>query len=79
MPRFYLQLCHGKGFTADEEGCELPDLAAARKRAIEGLRDVMAGELRKGEIDLAAYIDIEDEKRAVVMRVPFAEAVRIIG
>ena len=79
MPRFYLRLCHGNGFTPDEEGCDLPDLAAARKRAIEGLRDVMAGELRKGEIDLAAYIDIEDEKRAVVMRVPFAEAVRVIG
>ena len=39
----------------------------------------MAGELRKGEIDLGAFIEIEDEERVVVMRVPFAEAVRVIG
>jgi hypothetical protein len=77
MPLFYLQLWNGNSFTEDEAGCELSDLAAARKRAIEGLRDVMAGELRRGELNLGACIEIEDESHTIVMTVQFAEAVRV--
>ncbi len=77
MPRFYLRLGIGARFTEDEEGCDLPDLAHARKRAIEGLRDVLAGELRRGNIDLGSFIEIEDENHALVMTVPLSEAVRV--
>jgi hypothetical protein len=70
-------LCNGNGFTEDEEGCDLPDLASARERAIAGLRDVLAGELRNGEIDLGSFIEIEDQDHAHLMTVPFAEAVRL--
>jgi hypothetical protein len=77
MPRFYLHLGISDNFIEDEEGCDLPDLAHARKRAIEGLRDVSAGELRRGNIDLGSFIEIEDENHALVMTVPLSEAVRI--
>ena len=46
MPRFYLHLCNGTGFTEDDDGVELAGLDAARAAAIAALRDVMAGELR---------------------------------
>jgi hypothetical protein len=36
MPRFYLHICNGNGFTEDEEGVELADEAAVRKAAIAG-------------------------------------------
>ncbi len=77
MPRFYLHLGIGGGFIKDEEGCELSDLAHARRRAIEGLRAALAGELRRGNIDLGSFIEIEDENHALVMTVPLLEAVRV--
>ena len=77
MPRFYLHLCNGSGFTEDSEGAELSDLEAARSIAIASLRDVMAAELKRGEIDLGSFIEIEDEARQHLITVPFEEAVRI--
>ncbi len=75
MPRFYLHVCDGSGFCEDEEGLDLPDLAAARRAAIEGLRDILAGELRAGVLRRAAFVEIEDEHRQLVLTVPFTEAV----
>lgn len=77
MPRYYLNICNGSGFVEDEEGFELPGLDAAREKAIDGLRDIMAGEMRRGEINMGSYIEIEDENHRVVMTVPFLEAVRV--
>jgi len=34
MPLFYLHVCNGNGFVADEEGQEFADLAAARAEAV---------------------------------------------
>jgi hypothetical protein len=45
MPHFYLHVCNGNGFTEGEEGAELPDVEAARMRAVAGLRDLLASEL----------------------------------
>jgi hypothetical protein len=39
MPRFYLHACNGSGFIEDEEGTDVADAAAAREKAVEGLRD----------------------------------------
>ena len=77
MPRFYLHLCNGDGFVEDDEGVELPDAAAARLQAIEGLRDMMASDLRGGALNIASYIEIEDENRQIVATVPFLEAVEV--
>lgn len=53
MPRFYLHICNGSGFVEDEEGMNLPDLAAARKEALKGLRSLLAEELRSGTLNMA--------------------------
>lgn len=76
MPKFFLHICDGNGFVEDEEGAEWPDLAAARASAIEGLRDVLAGGLRGGTLDLASFIEIEDENHQLLETVTFAEAVQ---
>lgn len=76
MPRFYLHVCNGDGFVEDEEGLDLPSLAAARFKAIQGLRDILAGEIRSGVLRRASFIEIEDERHELVMTVPFLEAVR---
>jgi len=76
VPRFYFHICNGSGFTEDTEGQEFPDEAAARKEAVRGLRDVGAGEMMRGEMNLGSFIEVEDELHNLVMTVEFGEAVR---
>ena len=76
MPRFYLHICNGSGFVEDDEGQELADLDAARNVAVDGLRDILAGELRSGDLNTASFIEIEDEDHQWVATVSFEDAVR---
>ena len=77
MPRYFLHICNGSAFTEDEVGKEFPSVLEARKAAIKGIREVMAEELRNGEINIASYIEIEDEQRQLVRTVAFTEAVAV--
>ena len=77
MPRYYLHICNGSGFVEDEEGQELADDEAARAQAIASARDIMAAEMRTGELDLSSFIEIEDERRSLLFTITFAEAVKI--
>ncbi|TFI56592.1 hypothetical protein E2493_19505 [Sphingomonas parva] len=56
---------------------DLPDLAAARKKAIEGVRSMLSDEIKTGRIDLAGRIEITDESGNLLAEIPFEEAVRI--
>ena len=77
MPTFHFHL-HDDLDCADEEGTELPDLAAARKRAAQEARLLMCELLRmEGRIALHHYIDIEDGDGAVLGSVPFRDVVKI--
>ena len=77
MPRYYFHVCNGKGFTEDEAGQEFPDEAAARDAAVQGIRDLMAEELRRGQINVASFVEIEDADRQLVATVAFTEAVEM--
>jgi len=77
VPRYYLHICNGSGFVEDEEGQELADDEAARAQAIASARDIMAAEMRTGELDLSSFIEIEDERRSLLFTITFAEAVKI--
>lgn len=77
MPRYYFHVCNGSGFTEDQKGQELPNQEAARKVAIRGLRDISAGELRRGEMNLGSFIEVEDGAHRLIMTVAFSDAVRL--
>jgi hypothetical protein len=77
MPRFYFHICNGHGFIEDEEGVDLPDEPAARRNAVEAARDVMAGDLREGRLDLTSFIEVEDEAHRLLFTLTFAEAVTV--
>ncbi len=77
MPRFYLHVCDGTGFTEDPEGLELEDLEAARHQAVQGLRDITADDLRSGTLNMASFIEIEDENHELVATITFLEAVQV--
>jgi hypothetical protein len=77
MARFFMHICDGGGFFEDQEGCEHPDQAAAYRAAIDGLRDVLAGELRNGQLNLASFVEVEDERHAHLFRVTTRDAVAV--
>lgn len=77
MPLYYLHVCNGNGFIEDEEGQELADLDAARAAAIRGARDIMSEDIRRGELDPASFIEVEDEDHQYLFTLQFSEAVRI--
>jgi hypothetical protein len=77
--RFYFHLLNDMG-VRDEEGKELPNLAAAQEYARHNARELM-GEMLKGEahINLSHRIDIEDEHRHVLDTVWFRDVVQVEG
>ncbi len=77
MPRFYMHVCNGTGFVEDQEGVVLPDEATARAKAVEAARDVMAADLRAGELDLSSFIEVEDGDHRYLFTLTFSEAVAI--
>lgn len=77
MARFYLHMRNGDGFIEDAEGQDLPDLAAARLQAIEGVRSVLSEEARHGELDMCGSIEIADGDGNILMVLPFSEAVHL--
>jgi hypothetical protein len=53
------------------------DAAAAREVAIRSARDLMASEIRDGEMNLSSFIEVEDADHRHLFTLSFAEAVNI--
>ena len=77
MPRYYLHLHNRTGFTRDDEGLELPDVAAARNEAVRSIRSILSSEVLDGQIDFDGRLDIAGEDEEVVASVSFADAVQL--
>lgn len=77
MARFYFNLCNGAEFAEDQEGMELPDAAAAHRRAVDSLRGVMASDLLMGDLNTASFIEIEDDAHNLIETVSFEEVVKL--
>lgn len=76
MTHYYLNIQNGNGLTRDDEGEDFPDLAAARQKAMEGVRSILSDEIKSaGSMDLHGCIEIADESGAVVLTLPFREAI----
>jgi len=79
VPRFYFNL-RNDVFVDDQEGAELPDLAAARARAEGFARDMAAASvIDHGRIDMRHRIEVADESRQTLLTVTFGDVVRIEG
>ena len=77
VPKYYFHLINDLD-VPDEEGQELPDLAAARAHGIHQAR-VLIGEMAKevARIVLHHRIDIEDEQGMVLNTVYFRDVVSV--
>ena len=77
MPLYYFHLYDGCDWVPDTEGIELADGAAVEAAALSQARDVMAGDIREGRIDLNLRIVIDNAlgERTHILR--FADALTI--
>jgi hypothetical protein len=79
MPRYFLHLQYPSpedGFARDNEGDELEDASALRQHVLDTARDLMAGARLKAIPDwLRCSFEVTDEAGAVVLTLPFSEAV----
>ena len=78
MPRFYFNL-YNDVTALDEDGVDLPDVAAARAEALRSVRGLAAAQvMEQGRLRLSDRIEVVDGG-VVVARVTVADAVTIEG
>ena len=61
----------------DEEGTELPDRQVAMARAIEHARDILASDVKAGELCLSHRIDVTSDGNDAIFSVAFRDVVAI--
>ncbi|HEX8192033.1 MAG TPA: hypothetical protein VF552_03970 [Allosphingosinicella sp.] len=76
MPRYFFHV-YDDVISHDAEGLELPNVAAARLKAIQGARDIIAEQVRHGHFVLSHWIEVLDETGETVLTLPFRDAVHI--
>ena len=79
MARYFFALHECGTILDDEEGRDLPDLAAARQQAVTAARAVMCAEIDEGRLCLSCRIVVTDADRRELLTVPFREAVLVSG
>jgi hypothetical protein len=76
--RFYLNVFNRTASAEDEEGVDLPDIEAARLNAIDGIRSIVASEVKSGKIDLHGRIEILDDGRRLKAVVHYRDAFEVL-
>lgn len=79
MARYFLHIHNSHGEAEDDEGMDANSLAEARERAVTGIRSLLAAEAANGQINFKGRIDIADEAGAVLLSIPFTDAVTVTG
>jgi hypothetical protein len=77
--RYFFHIVNGEGRTPDDEGSELASLDKARAHAVDGIRSILADEIRGGHMDLGGRIEVTDGNGAELTVVRFQDAVSIVG
>ena len=78
MARYFLHLRDSSDETLDPEGSEFADMESLRAAVMRNARDVIAGDVRNGVVDLRYRIDAENDTGQVVYSLAFKHAFNII-
>ena len=79
MARYFFHLHECGTLYADAEGLDRITMDDVRDEAYRAAREVMCAELADGRLCLSCRIEVRDETGAVVLDLPFREAVTITG
>jgi hypothetical protein len=77
--RYFFHLRESGEFVVDEEGRDLPDIAAVEAAAKMDARCVISAEAKAGKLPLAVCIEVHDEQGQRVLDLPFRDAVILDG
>jgi hypothetical protein len=74
MTRYFLHIEAGSERIVDEEGSDLPDLAAAREEALATARQLWAAAMiEQRDLSQQSFL-VTDEAGACLLRLPFLDA-----
>ena len=73
MGRFYFHLKAGDELVPDEEGIELPDVAAATREALLTARELLANAIKGGKVEVPEALVIADETGRTLGVLPLRE------
>lgn len=76
MGRYFFNL-YDDGIAIDEEGSELPDLAAAKARAFASARAMACAEVLDGHLTLGHRIEVVDGGGELLWTVRFGDVVSV--
>jgi hypothetical protein len=79
MAKYFLHLRDGTDELLDPEGVECPDMDGLRSIVLRNARDIIAGDVLQGTVDLRYRIDAETGAGAIVHTLPFADAITFVG
>jgi hypothetical protein len=74
MAQYFLHLRDSVDELLDPEGQEYADLDAVKKAVLFSARDLLAGDMRSGVIDLRYRLDAENSEGKIVYTLPFKHA-----
>jgi hypothetical protein len=77
MPRYYFNIRRKDGVSKDPAAVELLDLEQARQAALAYARELLAGNIAKGEILSDDIFEICDENEKILVSIPFRDALRL--
>lgn len=72
MGRFFFHLKDGDEIIPDEDGTELPDVAAATREALQSARELLAEAIKAGSPRIYEALVIADEAGRTVDILPFS-------
>jgi hypothetical protein len=78
VARYYLHLRDGIDELLDPDGLEFADIDAVKKAVLFSARDMIAGDVRNGIIDLRYRIDAESADGDVVYSLKFKHAFNLV-
>ena len=78
MTLYFLHLRDSVDELLDPEGQEYADLDALKKAVLFNARDLLAGDMRNGIVDLRYRLDAENSEGQIVYTLPFKHAFSII-
>lgn len=79
MQKYFFTLNECGKVLIDEEGVSLSGIEEARERATVQARSIMRAEVEEGRLCMSCQIDVLDDSGALVLSLPFKEAVKLSG
>ena len=77
MARFFFHFRDDREFVEDLEGQDVADLATAHERGVAALREILAGDVANGLLNMSSAIDIENEHHAAVASIECSEVLKV--